>query len=72
MIAIVLRRYVLIRPVVGFREDTKQVLTIPAGTVITLPERQTPVGIASFLWDGHTVMVFREDVEDNGFNPKTG
>jgi hypothetical protein len=53
---------------VGFHEDTKQVLTIPAGSMIKLPESQSAVGIESISWGGRPVMVSREDVEDNGFS----
>jgi hypothetical protein len=57
-----LRTCTLIRPVVAFSPDTKQVLTIPAGTVIDLPGSLIPVGIESISWGGREVMVSREDV----------
>jgi hypothetical protein len=57
---------------VAFRTDTKQVFTIPAGSLIKLPVTGDLVGIESILWDGNTVMVSREDVEGNGVATGTG
>jgi hypothetical protein len=60
------RTYLLISRVVAFRQDTKQVLTIPAGALIKLPVSVRRLGIEHTTWGGHAVMVFREDVEENG------
>jgi hypothetical protein len=60
------RTYLLISRVVAFRQDTKQVITIPAGALIRLPVSTHRLGIEYTRWGGHTVMVSREDVEQNG------
>jgi len=61
-----LRTYLLISAVVAFREDTKQVVEIPAGALVKLPESMHRLGIEHTSWGGYPVMVSREDVEENG------
>jgi hypothetical protein len=63
-----LRTYRLVNRVVAFRQDTKQVVTIPAGAFIKLPVSMHRLGIEYTSWDGHAVMVAREEVEENGLD----
>jgi hypothetical protein len=67
-----LRTYLLLSSVVAFREDTKQVFTIPAGALVRLPESMHRLGIEYTSWGGHPVMVSREDVEENAVDVATG
>ena len=61
-----LRLYTLLRPVVGFWEDTRRVVTIPRGSLLELIVRSEPVGVGNALWNGRWVFVFCEDVDRNG------
>jgi hypothetical protein len=58
MMGRMLRTYLLLRSVVAFREDTKQVFTIPAGALVRLPESMHRLGIEYTSLDGHAVMGF--------------
>ena len=58
-----LRLYALVKPVVGFSQDTRKVVTIPTGTLLELMVRGEPVGICNTSWNGRSLMVFSEDVD---------
>jgi hypothetical protein len=58
--------YSLLRPVIGFFRDDRQVVTMPAGTLIELLVRQPGVGITHSLFEGRPIMVQYEDIESNG------
>jgi hypothetical protein len=58
------RRYTLRRPIVGFCRHERRVITIPAGTVITVMFR-SGAGIASTEFEGQAILVPAEDIERN-------
>jgi len=64
--ASMLRLYALVKPVIGFWEDTRGVVTIPRGSLLELMVRDQPVGVCNALWNGRWVFVFCEDVDRNG------
>jgi hypothetical protein len=61
-----LRRYVLVRPVIGFWKDTCATVKIPAGALLDLFVLAEPVGVCDACWGERELFVFREDVDRNG------
>ena len=60
-------RYRLRRPVIGFIESAKQIVTIPAGATVTARTAATPVpGLCTVVWDEKVIEAYRMDVERNG------
>lgn len=60
-------KYRLHDPVIGFVTATKQVVTIPAGSILslTIPAYNSP-GICTVVCNGTPIKAFRRDVERNG------
>jgi len=60
------RSYTLIRPVFGFREETGEVIKIPAGTALASLATGDRYGLGLVFWGGERIMVFHEDLVKNG------
>jgi hypothetical protein len=53
--------------VVGFIESTKQIVTIPAGAIVTIRSNMLPpTGLCMVVWDGKLIEAYRIDIEQNG------
>jgi hypothetical protein len=63
-----IRRYTLLRSVVGFSTNDRRVVAIPAGALITVMMRQSCVGIISTVFEGQNLLVASEDIEQNGIS----
>src|SRR5215467_11772301 len=63
---VAMRTYALVRPVFVFSRDTGKVLKVEGGELITLFNYGASGGITAGVWCGRKVLVFREDVENNG------
>ena len=61
-----LRSYALVRPIVGFWQDTRVLVQIPSGALLELLVRGELVGLCDALWGKRPLFVFREDVDRNG------
>jgi hypothetical protein len=49
-------RYRLRDPVIGFIESAKQIVTIPAGAIVTARTAATPApGLCTVVWDGKII-----------------
>jgi len=59
-----LRTYTLLRPVFAYVRETEEVLQLPPDALVTLVGRR--LGIGAAVWRGEYVLVFAEDVEENG------
>jgi hypothetical protein len=60
-------RYRLHDPVIGFIQSAKQVVTIPAGAIVTIAFRATPSpALCTVAWDGKLIEAYRMDVEQHG------
>src|SRR5215469_8182746 len=60
-------RYRLRQPVIGFIESAKQIVTIPAGAIVTPRTDANPSpGLCTVVWDGKVLEVYRRDIERNG------
>ena len=61
------RIYSLVRPIFGFRQDTGEVVTIPAGAKLKLLVLQHgEVSLCTAPWDGRNVLAFGLDIRENG------
>jgi hypothetical protein len=59
--------YRLRHPVTGFIQSTKQIVTIPAGAIVTARATLTPSpALCSIVWEGEMIEAYRMDIEDNG------
>ena len=58
--------YSLLEPVFAFRENSRDVVRLPAGALITLMLDRGRTGICAASWEGNRIMVFCQDVEDHG------
>jgi len=69
-----LRAYSLVKSVTAFCPDDRQVVTIPAGRLITLIFREPAIGIVSTIFEGRRMMVPYEDIVDRarGFTSNEG
>jgi hypothetical protein len=60
-------RYRLRQAVIGFIESTKEIVTIPAGAIVTIQTAGTPSpGLCTVVWDGRVIEAYRMDIEQNG------
>ena len=60
-------QYRLRHSVVGFIESARQVVTIPAGAIVTIKSNVLPpTGLCMVVWDGKLVEAYRMDIEQNG------
>ena len=59
-----LRTYTLLRPVFAYVQETRRVIELPPDALITLLGHR--LGIGAAVWRGEYVLVFAQDVEDNG------
>lgn len=62
----IVRTYRLFSPVIAFLADEKQIIQIPAGTVIKLETMGGRRGVKRSSFEGRTVFVQCIDVEENG------
>ena len=58
-------KYRLLHPIIGFCQSLKRLVTIPAGTTITLSATPPEIGVCPFTWDGRRILALRKDVEKN-------
>ena len=59
-------RYRLRDSVIGFIESAKQVVTIPAGAIVSIKSNVLPpTGLCMVVWDGKLVEAYRMDIEQN-------
>jgi hypothetical protein len=48
-------------------ESTKQIVTIPAGAIVTIRSNMLPpTGLCMVVWDGKLIEAYRMDIEQNG------
>ena len=59
-------KYRLIRPVIAFNIEIRDVITIPPGEMVSIAISKATVGLCSVSWNGSLVSVFREDIDRNG------
>ena len=55
----------LLHPIIGFCQSLKRLVTIPAGTTITLSATPPEIGVCRVTWDGRVILALRKDVEEN-------
>jgi len=58
-------KYRLLYPIIGFCQSLKRVVTIPAGTTITLSASPPEIGLCPVSRDGRVILATRKDVEEN-------
>ena len=58
-------KYRLLYPIIGFCKSLKRVVTIPAGTTITLSAGPPEIGVCPVSWDGRVILTTRKDVKEN-------
>ena len=64
----------LLHPIIGFCPMTNRVVTIPAGTTLTLERFRGEPGVCSAYWNGHAIYAQSVDIEENSvvvFSPAT-
>ena len=55
----------LLRPIIGFCPMTNWVVTIPAGTTLTLERFRGEPGVCSAYWNGQAIYAQSVDIEEN-------
>jgi len=58
-------KYRLLYPLIGFCQSLKRLVTIPAGTTVTLFTTPPEIGVCRVTWDGRVILALRKDVEEN-------
>ena len=60
-------RYRLRQAVIGFIESAKQIVTIPAGAIVTARTAATPApGLCTIVWDEKVIEAYRMDLDQHG------
>jgi hypothetical protein len=60
--------YHLIRPIFGFWSERGQIIKLPANAVLRIIISKNGLGLCTAMWDERVVMVFSEDIQQNGIS----